>query len=152
VREGWRKKVTRRKYWVHPYFNKSCETGSVVVTEPDQDRGRFWQFYTRRYSGLKICPFLKTRIFTVTGKCFSTRSTSLISASSLLIGSTSKAFWQPFRFQPSVAICLRLSDRRHSMLRCHRIVSTRRKHTVILSPSPRSNLKHRVESNRKKIV
>jgi hypothetical protein len=31
----------RRKYSVHPYFNKSGETGSVVVTEPDQDRGRF---------------------------------------------------------------------------------------------------------------
>ena len=76
----------------------------------------------------------------------------LISASSLLIGSTSKAFWKPFRFPPPVAIRLRLNERRHNMLTCHRIVLTRRKHTVILSLSAGYDLKHRVESHRKKIV
>jgi len=39
------------------------------------------------------------------------------------------------RLPPSVATCLRLSDRRHSMLGRHRIVSARREHIVIVSSS-----------------
>jgi hypothetical protein len=47
----------------------------------------------------------------------------------MALASTTKAFQNPAKFPPSVAIYLRLSDRQPSMLSRHRVVSAGRKHT-----------------------
>jgi len=44
-----KKEITRRKYWVHPYFNKSGEIISDEVTELDQDREVFGLFQTGQH-------------------------------------------------------------------------------------------------------
>ena len=61
----------------------------------------------------------------------------LTSAPSLVHAQTSEVFQNAVRLPPSVAICLRLSDRRHGVLNHHRIVSVHSERIVIGSCSVR---------------
>jgi len=68
-------------------------------------------------------------------QCSTASSASLTSAPSLVPAQTGEVFQNTVRFPPSVAICLRLSDRRHGVLSRHRIVSVHRERNVIVSSS-----------------
>ena len=55
-----KEKVTRRKYWVHPYFNKSIELGSFVAArELHQDNKNSDNFIRDDRGKIKILPLLQ---------------------------------------------------------------------------------------------
>jgi hypothetical protein len=55
-----KEKVTRRKYWVHPYFNKSIELGSFVVArELHQDSKKSDHFIRDDREKIKILPLFQ---------------------------------------------------------------------------------------------
>ena len=55
-----KEKVTRRKYWVHPYFNKSIGLGRFVVAgELHQDSKKSDYFIRDDRGKIKILPLLQ---------------------------------------------------------------------------------------------
>jgi hypothetical protein len=59
IRGRQKKKVTRRKYWVHSSFNKSDETGSFIVVRVPERKNKVLDHCTGCHQKFQIQSFLE---------------------------------------------------------------------------------------------